>query len=101
MDSKWENQEYAYLKRKKGDYPRHREIGDKMEIKEVILNPKYNRIRFYGFKSRSDYFDLHESYLMTESEMRDKNIDNLLDNIENQNIYINKNVSIIKQEELL
>jgi len=78
--SKWENQKYAYLiKKKSNGYPNGREIGEKLEIIDYKLNPKYTRITIKGNRSVNDTFNLHESFLYTEFEMRDKLINYILD----------------------
>lgn len=66
-------------KKKKNGYPNGRKIGDKLEVVSVMNNPKCVRLVFGGNRRLNDKFTLHESYVISEAEFRDRQLGKILE----------------------
>lgn len=78
METYYTGQVVVLTKKKENGYPHHKEIGDLLEIIEVVNNPKYVRLLIKGNRRVNDSYWIHESFVSSIDVMRDKHIDKLL-----------------------
>ena len=78
----YEGQKVILDKKKENGYPNGREVGDILKVKSVMSNPKCVRLVIEGNKMPGDTFTLHESYVIPYSEYRERQIDKILSDTE-------------------
>lgn len=70
-------------KEKQNGFPNHLEIGDILEIYNMIIyssSSKHILLEFRGKKSKTDRFKIHSSYFTDIASYRDQIIDGVLEN---------------------
>ena len=80
---KWQvGQKVILIKKKQNGFPKHLEIGDILEIANVIISSsaKHIQLEFRGKKSKTDRFKIHTSYFTDIASYRDQIIDGILEN---------------------
>lgn len=78
MGTYYSGQVVVLTKKKSNGYPRHKDIGDLLEIVEVVNNPKYVRLLIKGNRLKGDTYWIHESFVSTIDVMRDIYINDLI-----------------------
>lgn len=80
---KWQvGQKVILIKKKQNGFPNHLEIGDILEISNMIISSssKHILLEFRGKKSKTDRFKIHSSYFTDIASYRDQIIDGILEN---------------------